>query len=187
LLDELLGMRGWCDDRIRATGVRWGQLGIVTTYLGTRPFGCGHEEQVVNGDDLGGATGRYEQRVCRVNDVERTGQPFGGRPLVPVPEVVQGFDRYAAVDHLRPELGTEARWRTVLPRTGEDRDRIGEALRVGPHQFVHVLAGSRATAHGRAVVDENSHGVGRYDSVSGLYAGPGSSEESASERLQGAE
>ena len=98
---------GRSDDRVGPAGVSGCELRIVAPDLAVCAFWVIEEEQVVNGDDLGGVSRRNQQWVRGVHDVQRPGQHFDRRPFAPMPEIVQHADRDAAIDDARAKLSTE--------------------------------------------------------------------------------
>jgi hypothetical protein len=123
--------------------------------------------QIVNGDDLRGAAGGQQQRVRRVDHVERAArQRFGCRPLEAMPEQIQDADWNAKVD----APGATELWlppEAVLPGAREERDAESPGG-VSPRsceqcgrELVGVFACARALPQRRTVVNEHSHRTGR--------------------------
>jgi hypothetical protein len=102
-------------DGIGTPRVRWREFGVVAADFRLRAVGCVHEEQVVDGDHLGGPSRRNEQRVRAVHHVVVARQPFHRRPFPPVPQVVEHPDRDVSIDDAGPQLPFELRRWTVLP------------------------------------------------------------------------
>ena len=69
------------------------------------------------------------------------------------------------IDDAHAKLGRGARCRPILPRAGEQRHLVAMRRGVGVDDLADVLADARARAQGRTIVDEDPHGVSRYDSL----------------------
>ena len=114
-------------------------------------------EEVVDGDELGGCTGRHQQRVHRVRDVDGPSQGFHDRTLEPVPGQIQDSHRYPGIDD--GSAWHAARLQAVLPRAGEEgqfvvgRKQRQQRLR----HLVRVLADPCSLDERGTIVDQDAH------------------------------
>src|SRR5690242_5595678 len=131
---------------------------IVAPDFRVSALGMIQEEEIVNGDHLRGFARRDQQRMGRMDDVGRSREPFDRRPFQPVPQVIQGRNRYATIDDGDAELGRDRRGRPVLPGAREHGHIIATMRgRVSPYELSDVLADARARAQSWTIVDEYPH------------------------------
>ena len=95
-----------------------------------------------------------------MGDVHRSGEPFHGRPLQPMPGKVEDPDGNAHVDDLGARQGL---WvQLVLPGAREQDQRLA-GPKAGQHrssQLVNVLADAGALPERRAVIEQDAHARG---------------------------
>jgi transcriptional regulator of acetoin/glycerol metabolism len=149
---------GDADDAVGAADVLAHQGGVVAPDLRVREVGVLEEEEVVQGDDLPRALAGQQQRVRRVDEVQRRADhPVERRPLQPVPGQVQGVHREPAVhqrDVGRPRLlrvAVAQRGREIEEAVlgGEAGQPLGEGEDVG--------ADARRPGQGGSQVEANTH------------------------------
>ena len=74
------------------------ELRIVSANFGASPLRLHQVVEIVNRDDLRGASGRNEERMRRMHDVDIACEHLDIRPLGTVPQVVQDGNRHTSVD-----------------------------------------------------------------------------------------
>ena len=145
-------------DGVGAPSVRRRQRGVVAPDLGGGALGMRQEEEIVHRHHAGGARGRNQERMRRVDHVGLAREPFHRRPFGAVPEQVQDRHGHAAIDDAGVQRFGRARCRAVGPRTGEHRHVVGGVRGgVGSHELVHVFTDPGAGTERRAVVHEDPH------------------------------
>ena len=113
--------RAECCDEVRiavgALCVRSHEPGVIAPDLGAGALRVIEELEIVNRHDTRRPSGGNQQRVCRVDDVERpANEPLDRRHTGPVPPPVQDPHGHPPIVHRDARrVGRELRMRPVLP------------------------------------------------------------------------
>ena len=134
-----------------------GQSRVVAPDLGGGSGRIVEEEEVVDGDDLGGCAGRHQQRMHGVRDVDGPGQGLDGRTLEPVPGQIQDSHRYPGIDD--GSAWHAARLEAMLPGAGEEGQLVvgWKQRQQGLRHLVRVLADPCSLDERGTIVDQDAH------------------------------
>jgi hypothetical protein len=137
--------------------MRGGEGRIIAPNLTSRVLSVREKKQVVNRDNLRSSAGRHQERMRRVCDVDIACQHFRGRPLEPMPYVIQNANRDAPIDYSSTGLVGDISCRSIFPGAREEENLIAIRRRIRARQLMNVLADTGTRPQGGPVIDEDAH------------------------------
>ena len=161
------------DDLVGPPRVRRGERRVVAPDLGARALGMIEEVEVVDGDDLRGASSRQQQRMAATATTSNVLARRAARSAASRAGATRGSGAAPARGGRRSARpGTTSAVEAVLPGRREQRQRLAGGRRCATSaraSLVHVFADAGPLAERGSVVEQDPHGR---DSADAITRGP---------------